>query len=185
MIQNSDNDSNFNEKTISFSFKYYNYTFFPNDISKNFGFFYLCKYNYVKIMRTFLKIIRKKKNSKKHVLTISNNSSSENKIEMATKTLYDAYFLLEKHDVITENLLNSFNTIEKVSIPSIITSIEKCAFMNHLSLVQVSIPFSVTSIGKNAFRDCVNLIEIVIPPKVTKIGGYAFDRCMSLTKINT
>ena len=69
-------------------------------------------------------------------------------------------------------------------IPSSVTSIGDCAFLNCYSLTSIDIPDSVTSIGSDAFRGCKSLTSINIPDSVTSIGFQAFAVCSSLTSIN-
>ena len=47
------------ENIVGCSFRYYNFPYFPTDFSQNNGFFYLCRYNYSKIVDLFLKTRKK------------------------------------------------------------------------------------------------------------------------------
>lgn len=61
-----------------------------------------------------------------------------------------------------------------VTIPSSITSIEDCAFMQCENLTEPTIPKSVTHIGSSAFESCASLKKLYIPSSVTTIGDSAF-----------
>ncbi len=70
--------------------------------------------------------------------------------------------------------------IERITIPSSVTSIGTYAFRSCIGLKNITIPNSVTSIGDNAFEDCASLESITIPNSVTSIGNEAFEGCESL-----
>ena len=63
------------------------------------------------------------------------------------------------------------------------TTIGNEAFYGCSSLQSITIPESVTSIEEGAFEDCSSLQSITIPESVTTIGSYAFCNCSSLKKI--
>lgn len=75
------------------------------------------------------------------------------------------------------------SSIEKLIIPSGITTISNSAFSQCASLTSVTIPEGVTSIGDNAFYACLALNDITIPEGVTSIGQYAFFRCLTLKNV--
>ncbi len=75
-------------------------------------------------------------------------------------------------------------SIQAITIPEGVTSIEGAAFYGCSSLTAITIPEGVTSIGNYAFEGCSNLTAITIPESVTSIGGLAFEGCSSLTTIN-
>ncbi len=74
-------------------------------------------------------------------------------------------------------------SLESITLPNSVTSIEDEAFSSCTSLNSITIPDSVTKIGKNAFTDCVNLTEVIIPENVTEFGKGAFAGCISLTEV--
>lgn len=65
-------------------------------------------------------------------------------------------------------------SLEKIEIPSNITTIGDSAFSNCNKLTSVTIPKNVTSIGSNAFGGCVLLKSMTIPSSITKIGSNIF-----------
>ena len=73
--------------------------------------------------------------------------------------------------------------IEKIEIPSSMTSIGGSAFENCSSLAEIEIPDGVTSIEGYAFHDCSSLAEIEIPDSVTSIESGTFWDCSSLKEI--
>ena len=64
--------------------------------------------------------------------------------------------------------------LERIHIPSTVTSIERGAFSGCSRLMNIDIPSYTTSIGCDAFRDCSRLTRITIPSSVTSIGGGGF-----------
>ena len=74
--------------------------------------------------------------------------------------------------------------IEKISLPSGVTSIDDYAFYGCGNLVSVDFFDGVTYIGKYAFYNCSNLLDIKIPHGVTNIYNYAFRYCASLKSID-
>ena len=70
--------------------------------------------------------------------------------------------------------------VSKIVIPSSVTSIGDCAFLNCQILTQINIPSNVTSIGNGVFAGCDALKDITIPSGVTNIGDHAFGGCGEL-----
>ena len=70
------------------------------------------------------------------------------------------------------------------SIPSSVTSIANCAFVDCTWLINVEISNGLISIGNEAFEECTSLTNITIPDSVKSIGNCAFLKCTSLTCIN-
>lgn len=71
------------------------------------------------------------------------------------------------------NILNFISNPSKVYLLSYFCS----------SLNKITIPTSITSIGANAFKQCVSLVEILIPSSVKSIGNGAFSECSALKSI--
>lgn len=88
---------------------------------------------------------------------------------------------------------NQQNTnMEKVNIPSSITSIENNAFSNCSSLKEIVIPDSVTSLGYSefdqnqsgyVFSNCTNLTKVTLSKNLKEIPQYCFENCTSLKSI--
>ena len=86
--------------------------------------------------------------------------------------------------------------MEKVKIPSGVTSIGDCAFAGCRNLSSVEVPASVTEIGACAFTDCASLKKVTLPmwcknfrhyvPEYGREVGileYAFENCPSSMKV--
>jgi len=69
------------------------------------------------------------------------------------------------------------STLERITMPNILESIDSYAFYNCSGLQEIVIPEGVTNIGDYAFYNCSGAQEIVIPEGITNIGDYAFDGC--------
>ena len=72
----------------------------------------------------------------------------------------------------------------KVTVGTLVTSIESNAFRGCPGLTAIDLPNSVTSIGEYTFWGCTGLTSIEIPNSVTSIGLYAFNGCTGLTSID-
>ena len=75
------------------------------------------------------------------------------------------------------------STLETVSLPDSLTSIETSAFDGCTKLTSIIIPDGVTSLGDFAFRNCTQLTSVTIGNSVTSIGDSAFYGCEKLTSI--
>ena len=69
-----------------------------------------------------------------------------------------------------------------IVIPSSVTEIGECAFLNS-GLVTVTIPDTVTEIENGAFSGCTGLTDIKLPESVVNIGTKIFANCTSLTDV--
>ena len=74
-------------------------------------------------------------------------------------------------------------SLQSVTIPDSVTTIDMNAFRNCSSLIYVAIPDSVTTLGLYAFSGCSSLENITIPDSVTKIDDCAFWQCTKLTEV--
>ena len=74
-------------------------------------------------------------------------------------------------------------SLDSITIPNSVTSIESGAFLGCSSLTSISIPNSVTSIDDQAFMECSSLKSIAIPSGVTRIKTKSFFNCTGLTSI--
>ncbi len=73
--------------------------------------------------------------------------------------------------------------LEKISIPSSVTSIGESAFELCSSLESIQLPSGVTSIGNRAFAFCRGLKVVLIAGQPTSIGHWTFKECSSLTTL--
>ena len=72
--------------------------------------------------------------------------------------------------------------IKEVVLGECVETIGKSAFY-YLDLEKITIPSSVTSIGKHAFSSCRYLKDVSIPVSVETIESGAFQDCISLMKV--
>ena len=78
-----------------------------------------------------------------------------------------------------------YNTsIRKVTIPSSVTVIGKCAFYDDYYLSDISLTEGLKTIEDNAFYFCTSLKTIEIPDSVTSIGEETFAYCSNLVSVN-
>lgn len=73
--------------------------------------------------------------------------------------------------------------INKISLPSGLTSIGNWAFAGCTNVTSITIPSTVGSIGDCAFGNCYNLKSITVPSSVTAIGKNVFYFCDNLQTI--
>ena len=78
---------------------------------------------------------------------------------------------------------DSYQQIEKITIPNGVCEICDSAFWNCYKATSITIPNSVTNIGQLAFHCCSNLTEVEIP-EVETIRYGTFCGCERLAKIN-
>lgn len=71
--------------------------------------------------------------------------------------------------------------VQKVQLPSTLTTIHYGAFQNCTALKQITLPKSMTFIEGGAFQNCSALSSILVPENVTYLGASAFSGCTSLT----
>ena len=84
---------------------------------------------------------------------------------------------------IGDSAFSGCKSLESITFPSSITSIEPYAFYG-TGLTDVTIPGSVDSIGMYAFADCFQLSSVDIENGVEEIEHAVFYRCKELKKIN-
>ena len=195
------NNSKDDEKSISCILCYHNYANFPNDFDEDDEFFYLCKYNYDKLVNLFVKKKEKYLDEliKKEEFIVKLRNDTKYKVlifyYLLLKThfypgLFKANCLMDKIAIppsmicIGDHYFFEYKILAQISIPSAVTSIGNYAFNGCSSLTQILIPSSVTSIGNYAFSECSSLKQILIPSSVTSFGNYAFKGCSSLKQIS-
>ena len=183
LIQNKDKIRK-NNDVLSSIIQFHNYAYFPTDLEDEDEFFILVSNDYHKLVNLFIKkkeeTIRKEISEKINIyefykITLK-KAANENKFEII-------YFLLLGQKSIPGNCFQGLKKLNKIAIPSSVTSIGQHDFSECSSLTQIIIPSSVTSIGENAFSWCSSLTKITIPSSVTSIGNYAFSECSSLAQI--
>ena len=81
---------------------------------------------------------------------------------------------------IPADVCKNASSMEKVVIPSTVTSIGCSAFYGCGGLKGVSLPDGLTKIDNYAFEKCKNLTSITVPKSVTSIGEGVFRNCTSL-----
>lgn len=90
--------------------------------------------------------------------------------------------VIVKEDITTICTLAFANTpVQKVQLPSTLTTIRYGAFQNCTALKQITLPESMTFIEGGAFQNCSALSSISVPQNVTYLGASAFSGCTSLT----
>lgn len=116
-------------------------------------------------------------NSKSHLLTAEDTAalnpilayqSCVTKIEIGSNVL------------IGDSGIRGFNKMITCTLPSGMTTIERCAFEGCMSLSNLTIPPTVTSIGGAALKYCRSMQYVLLPKTVTAIGQYAFQWCDGL-----
>ena len=74
-------------------------------------------------------------------------------------------------------------SLQNVSIPNSVQSINLRAFYSCSSLKNINIPNGITSIDTYTFYHCYALQSILIPKSVTSISSYVFSYCYSLKNV--
>lgn len=163
-----------NEDSFIKSIKYYNYNFFPNNLTNgNLTIFYeLCKYNHSIIVESILKSQKIEFEANK-ILSVATNKNNK-----------EIFQIIMRHKGIVPYSFYQCHSLTEISIPSSVKMIGDYAFANCTSLNQISIPFSVTSIGKEAFSMCISLKQFVMPSSVSDVGENCFYGCSSLKRIS-
>ena len=74
--------------------------------------------------------------------------------------------------------------ITSISIPSTITNISSCAFINCSNLQKVVLPETLISIEWGAFAYCNSLTDINLPQSLQSLSTWSFGGCSSLKNIS-
>lgn len=82
---------------------------------------------------------------------------------------------------IGESAFSGCSSLQKLVIPSSVSSIEKSAFENCSKLIELNLKEGIKNIGALAFSNC-NIHTITIPNSIVTIGGGAFSGCHNLGK---
>ncbi len=75
-------------------------------------------------------------------------------------------------------------TIQSLTIPNSVQSIESYAFYGCTNLKKVRIGKGLEELGASCFRKCTKLEEITLPKSMDEIEKYAFKDCKRLKKLN-
>ena len=84
---------------------------------------------------------------------------------------------------IPEYICQKASSVERVVIPSTVTSIGSSAFSECSSLKGLTLPAGLTRLEDKAFEECRSLTSITVPKSVTSIGAYAFANCTSVKSV--
>ena len=174
---NEEIGNKYDANVINYSCHYYNYSFFPNDISHKFIFYYSCKYDYYTIVDFIIKNHKLNDYSKKvnisplYLAAKGNNKDIINLLQLncGIKNLY--------------HLFEGCSKLTEITILRNIRSIGEKAFFGCVSLHHIKIPSTIIAIGKKAFEGCISLVNITIPCLVNTIGDRAFAECKSLKDV--
>ncbi len=75
------------------------------------------------------------------------------------------------------------NSLTQATLPDAVTSIGEAALYNCTSLSSITIPDGVAEISPSVLAECAALTSITIPNGVTKIGTSSFYRCVGLANV--
>ena len=73
--------------------------------------------------------------------------------------------------------------VQKVQLPSTLTTIRYGAFQNCSALSSILVPQNVTYLGASAFSGCTSLTSATLPQAITRISSGLFENCSSLTTV--
>ena len=86
-------------------------------------------------------------------------------------------------DIQEKRLVECFSPLTIITLPDIITSIGRMAFMCLNNISSVRVPNGTTVICAMAFSRCTSLTQIELPETLLSIEGGAFDYCESLQSL--
>ena len=153
-FQDKSNDEDYSVLSI----KYYNFSFFPEDLTKVVYFNSLCRYQYAYLVD----IITSDPNFDVDFDICFNILIHKKNLEIPTILLKNRKIKVEKY--------KECSLLKSLTIPSTVTTIEDEALFKCKNLIEITIPTSVTYIGKSAFENCNSLKSITIPSSVTSIN---------------
>lgn len=82
------------------------------------------------------------------------------------------------------NFITTAASVEKVYLPSTVTTIGDSAFKGCTGITEITGLDSVSSIGNSAFKSCTSLEEIALP-SCSSYGDECFNGCTSLSSFST
>ena len=85
--------------------------------------------------------------------------------------------------VVPAHLLLGNSSVETITIPSTVTTIQTEAFRYAEALTQIVIPDSVTVIESEAFLEAINLVSVTLSQNLTKLEDQTFSGCTSLDNV--
>lgn len=100
---------------------------------------------------------------------------------VATQTVPNTDVIVQGGTTTICTLAFANTPVQKVQLPSTLTTIRYGAFQNCTALKQITLPESMTFIEGGAFQNCSALSSISVPQNVTYLGASAFSGCASLT----
>ena len=104
-------------------------------------------------------------------------------VKTAKELIIPAEINDKKVSTIGLNFTSYNSSIEKVSIPEGVTTLDSFAFDSCENLESINIPSTVTFIGHGTFRNCSSLKEIEIPDNITRLYFSTFEGCSSLESV--
>lgn len=97
-----------------------------------------------------------------------------------------AIYYGEELTTIPNNLFRSRTTLQSVSVPPSVTTVDNAAFFSCSNLVSCDMP-SITTINEDAFHHCSSItdegIASIFKEGLISIGDYAFYGCNSILKL--
>lgn len=75
-------------------------------------------------------------------------------------------------------------SLEKINLPSTLTSIQDDAFRDCTKLSSLAFPIALQSIGSHSFDGCRSLKAVTLNQNIAKLGVATFSNCISLNSIN-
>lgn len=75
-------------------------------------------------------------------------------------------------------------SLEKINLPSTLTSIQDDAFRDCTKLSTLAFPIALQSIGSHTFDGCRSLETVTLNQNIAKLGVATFSNCISLNSIN-
>ena len=75
-------------------------------------------------------------------------------------------------------------SLEKINLPSTLTSIQDDAFRYCTKLSTLAFPIALQSIGSHTFDGCRSLETVTLNQNIAKLGVATFSNCISLNSIN-
>ncbi|KAK8883970.1 hypothetical protein M9Y10_043072 [Tritrichomonas musculus] len=193
-IQNNLIDSNlilqsnnsYKNNIFSYSVHYHNYAYLLTNLKRRFAFNYLCKYNYIDLVKYFIK---SKEIDINYKIKAANYESplklaaKKNNMEIVNLLLSQPNCSIGANSFQKSYAFHECKNLTSITIPTSVKWIGSHAFGKCISLKEIELPSSMTSVGSFTFSGCSSLTQITIPSSIKAIDSYAFCGCSSLTRI--